>query len=69
MAKWYEEGLIDSDFAAMDGTSVKSLITTDVAGAYFGSLAGNLGGYNTVLKEVYPEAQIVGAPWLSLIHI
>ena len=65
MAKWYEEGLIDSDFAAMDGTSVKSLITTDVAGAYFGSLAGNLGGYNTVLKEVYPEAQIVGAPWVT----
>ena len=65
MAKWYAEGLIDPDFVAMDGTSVKSLITTDVAGAYFGSLAGNLGGYNAALKEVVPEGQIVGAPWIK----
>jgi len=65
MAKWYAEGLIDPDFAAMDGASVKSLITTDVAGAYFGSLAGNLGGYNVALKEVVPTGQIVGAPYVK----
>ncbi len=65
MAKWYAEGLIDPDFAAMDTASVKSLITTDVAGSYWGSLAGNLGGYNTALKEVVPTAQIVGAPWIT----
>lgn len=65
MAKWYKEGLIDSDFAATDSASVKSLITTDVAGAYFGSLAGNLGGYNTALQEICPEGQIVGAPWVT----
>lgn len=65
MAKWYAEGLIDPDFAAMDGASVKSLITTDVAGSYWGSLAGNLGGYNTALKEVVPNGQIVGAPWIT----
>lgn len=65
MAKWYAEGLIDPDFAAIDGASAKSLITTDVAGSYFGSLAGNLGGYNAALKEVVPEGQIVGAPWIK----
>lgn len=65
MAKWYDEGLIDYDFAATDGASVKSLITTDVAGSYFGSLAGNLGGYNAALKEVVPTGQIVGAPWIK----
>lgn len=66
MAKWYAEELIDPDFAAMDGASVKSMITTDAAGAFFGSLAGNLGGYNAVLKEVCPEGQIVGAPWVAM---
>lgn len=65
MAKWYDEGLIDSDFAATDNASAKSLITTDVVGAYFGSLAGNLGGYNSALKEVVPDGQIVGAPWVK----
>ena len=65
MAKWYAEGLIDPDFAAIDNASAKSLITTDVAGSYFGSLAGNLGGYNTALQEVVPEGKIVGAPWMK----
>lgn len=65
MAKWYDEGLIDSDFAATDGASVKSLVTNDIAGSYFGSLAGNLGGYNAALKEIVPEGSIVGAPWIK----
>ena len=64
MAKWYDEGLIDPDFAALDGNGVKSLVTTDVAGSYFGSLAGNLGGYNAALSEVVPEGKIIGAPWV-----
>lgn len=65
MAKWYAEGLIDPDFAALDGAAVKSLVTTDVAGSYWGSLAGNLGGYNIALQEAVPTGQIVGAPWIT----
>lgn len=65
MNKWYTEGLLDPDFAAVDGAGVKSLVTSNQAGAYFGSLAGNLGAYNTALQEVCPEGKIVSAPWAS----
>ena len=65
LAKWYAEGLIDPDFAATDGNTLKSLVTTGVAGSYWGSLAGNLGGYNSALQEVVPEGKIVGAPLLK----
>lgn len=63
MAKWYDEELIDPDFAAVDIAYVQSLVTTDQAGAYFGSLAGNLGKFNAALQEIVPEGRIVGAPY------
>ena len=65
MQKWYSEGLIDPDFAATDGNAFTSKVTSDKAGAYYGSLAGNLGRFTGILQEKDPKASLIGLPWPS----
>jgi len=65
MQKWYNEGLIDPDFAATDGNGFTAKVTNDIGGSYFGSLAGNLGRFSQILKEKNPNAMLVGTPWPS----
>ncbi len=63
MAKWYEEGLIDPDFVATDGNSFSSKVTSGKVGAYFGSLAGNLGRFGQALKQADAKADLIGTAW------
>ena len=57
--------LIDPDFAATDGNAFTSKVTSDKAGAYYGSLAGNLGRFTGILQEKDPKASLIGLPWPS----
>lgn len=43
MNSWYKEGLIDQDFAGIDGATVQSNILNGVSGAAYGSCGGHLG--------------------------
>ena len=43
MHKWYEEGLLDAEFATVDGSVLQGNILNDVTGATAGSAGGNLG--------------------------
>lgn len=42
---WYEEGLLDPDFASIDGATVDSQILNDKTGAFFGYIGGGIGKY------------------------
>lgn len=43
MNEWYEEGLLDAEFATVDGSVLQGNILNDVTGATAGSAGGNLG--------------------------
>ena len=65
MNKWFEEGLLDNDWPATDNDSYKAKISTNLAGAFFGSLVGVMGRFNELLQEDDPAHHLVGAPWVK----
>ncbi len=60
MSKWYKEGLIDNEYLTV-GQSNK--MESDIGGATFGAVSGNLGKWTNVAKETVPGFNLVGAPW------
>jgi len=60
MAKWYKEGLIDPDFLVADRRMHDSLITSGVAGAYYGLLNGFMGTYISVMSRIDPQFDLRG---------
>lgn len=65
-AKWYDEGLIDPDFAAQDGKTYDAKILNNKVGAFLGNVGGHMGKYLTSAKESNPQFDLVGAPYPSL---
>lgn len=63
MRKWYEEGLIDSDFAITDQKQFDAKITTNQAGAYYGLASGNMGRYMNMLIADQPEFSLDAVSW------
>ncbi|MDR0997785.1 MAG: extracellular solute-binding protein [Treponema sp.] len=45
LAKWYREGLLDPEIFTQNGTAMDAKMTGDIAGAYWGAMAGKLGRY------------------------
>lgn len=60
LARWYQNGLIDPDFAASDSKQKDSKITSNVAGAWTGSTSGGFGRYITMMKPVDPSVKLTG---------
>lgn len=50
LAKWYQEGLIDSEFASQDSTAKEAKITSDQAGMYFAYTANYLTWEDALVK-------------------
>ena len=63
MRKWYEEGLIDSDFAIADQKQFDAKITTNEAGSFYGLASGNMGRYMNMLIEDQPEFSLNAVYW------
>lgn len=63
MNKWYNECLIDSEFASVDSKSFEAKVTSGIGGAYHGNISGNMGRFLNLMKDVDPEFNIVGVPW------
>ncbi len=61
MNKWYEEGLIDPDYAATDGTLKDAKVMNDQVGAFLGFTGSSIGRYMD-LKKDEPKFNLVGAP-------
>lgn len=62
MRQWYEEGLIDPDYAATDGKLRDAKVTSNVLGALQTYTGSGIGRYTTLMEEQVPEFELVGAP-------
>lgn len=51
MNKWYEEGLLDSDFAAIDSKLMDAKVTNDQLGSFYGFSGGGIGKYTGLMKD------------------
>ena len=60
LSRWYDNGLIDPDFAVSDGKQKDSKITGNLAGAWTGSTSGGFGRYITMMKQENPDVKMTG---------
>lgn len=65
MNKWYNEGLIDKEFAALTQVNVDSRITSDVGGAFVGYSGSQMGNYIAAKKGEDVNFKLSAAPWPS----
>lgn len=63
MHKWYEEGLIDQEFASITRKNVDANMTTEISGAFVGYLGSQTGNYIAAMRSSNPDYELVGAPW------
>ncbi|MBD9009713.1 MAG: extracellular solute-binding protein [Clostridiales bacterium] len=63
-SKWYQEGLIDSEFAARDSKSIETLIVQGDAGFFWGSSGDNLKNREKVGKKNNPDFDLEPIPFL-----
>ncbi|MDO3412481.1 extracellular solute-binding protein [Saccharibacillus sp. CPCC 101409] len=56
--RWYEEGLIDPDFATNDQKTFDAKILDSQAGAFFTFIGGGIGRYLPALQEKDPDANL-----------
>jgi putative aldouronate transport system substrate-binding protein len=65
MNRWYKDGLLDADFAAMDGKLLDAKVTNDQLGSVFGYTGGSIGRY-TGLMEDHPTFKLTATPHPAL---
>ncbi|MFD0713528.1 ABC transporter substrate-binding protein [Paenibacillus sp. GCM10027626] len=63
MAKWYQEGLIDQDYAATDTKLRDAKMSTNTLGAFVGYVGSGLGKYLDLVKPTNPDFDLAGAPF------
>ena len=64
--KWYEEGLLDKDFATIDDNTRGAKMLNEQAGMSWAPSKGGVAAWNQGLQEKNPAAQVIGAPYASL---
>ncbi|MGL4738587.1 MAG: extracellular solute-binding protein [Cellulosilyticaceae bacterium] len=64
MNRWYENGLIDSDFASIDSKTIDSNVLNDKTGATFGGLGGGMGKW--LDASTNPNFDLVATPFPTL---
>lgn len=67
MNQWYEEGLIDLDFATSDQKALDAMATSGKSGAWLGGYGANLDGYEQLVQKSEPTFKLVPAPYPSMI--
>ncbi|MEK8129090.1 extracellular solute-binding protein [Paenibacillus filicis] len=63
MHQWYEEGLIDKNFAAADTKALDAAVTSGATGATIGGAGGGIGKWSPILTAADPKANLVPAPY------
>ncbi|MBD2843892.1 extracellular solute-binding protein [Paenibacillus sp. IB182496] len=66
LSRWYEEGLLDPDFAATDGSLKDAKVTGNQLGAFYGYAGSGIGRYTGLMEKDYPEAELYPTPYASL---
>ena len=62
MNKWYQEGLLDNEFASSTRKNIDAKITTDISGAFIGYLGSQMGNY-LAAKAEDENFDLIGTPW------
>lgn len=62
MRQWYQEGLIDKDYAATDAKLRDAKISNDTVGVLEAYVASGLGRYMDLVKPKVPSFELAGAP-------
>jgi putative aldouronate transport system substrate-binding protein len=65
MRKWYQEGLLDKDFASIDGNTVDRKMSTGGSGAAI-QLGSRTEVYHNGTRETNPQANFIGIPYPTL---
>jgi putative aldouronate transport system substrate-binding protein len=60
MARWYQEGLIDSEFAATDAKGLTTKLQNEIVGSTFGSLGSLIGNTTTAARTKNPDFTLIG---------
>lgn len=60
MAKWYKEGLIDSEFPVNARKNIDEKVTTNKAGSFYGLIGSQLGSYNLEGQKQINEFNLIG---------
>lgn len=63
MNTWYQEGLLDRDFATTDAKLLEAKITGGQIGAAVLYTGSGIGNYNTLMKDKDPNFHLVAAPY------
>jgi putative aldouronate transport system substrate-binding protein len=66
MRTWYDEGLIDRDYAATDDKQKDAKWTGELLGASELAVGGGIGKYTNAMKGKNPDFKILGAPYPTL---
>lgn len=65
--KWYEEGLLDKDFATIDDNTRGAKMLNGQSGMSWAPSKGGVAAWNQGLQEKDPDAQVIGGPYASLV--
>ena len=63
MNQWYNEKLIDPEFASNDDDTFSAKVTNSLCGAWFARINGVFGRYITATRETNPAFDLVGVGW------
>jgi putative aldouronate transport system substrate-binding protein len=66
MRSWYEEGLIDRDYAGTDAKQKDAKWTGELLGASELAVGGGIGKYTTAMSAKNPKFNLAGAPYPTL---
>ncbi|MBO1511446.1 extracellular solute-binding protein [Metabacillus sp. BG109] len=66
MNSWYEKGLLDPDFAAIDSKLMDAKVTNEQLGSFFGFSGGGIGKYTGLMEDKNPDFKLSPAPNPSL---
>ncbi|HEY8500477.1 MAG TPA: extracellular solute-binding protein, partial [Clostridia bacterium] len=66
MNRWYQEGLLDKNFATNDGEAVKANMLNGHSGMTLGFIGGNLGTWMNAMKDKDPKYEIVVSQYPTL---
>ena len=66
LRKWYSEGLLDKNFASVDGKALDASMTGGKAGASAKSSGSWLGKWMNAMKDKDPKYNLVAAPYPTL---
>jgi len=61
--KWYEEGLIDKNFATADGKALDANIASGATGVTVNNAGGGIGKWQPLITAKDPKATLIGAPY------